>query len=50
MHDAEVFTPVRVDDHCGAERRRLVCFPGEELLSVSLERDFDQEGHVYSRN
>ena len=50
MHRTEILAPVGVDDDGGADRRRFVGLPEEELLSVSLERDFDQVGHVYSRN
>ena len=50
MDRPEILAPVGIDDNGSAERRRLVSFPEEELFSVSLERDFDQVGHVYSRN
>jgi hypothetical protein len=50
MNRPEILAPVGVDDDGGADRRRVVSLPEEELLSVSLERDFDQVGHIYSRN
>ena len=50
MHRPEILAPVGVDDDRGADGGASSHLPEEELLAVSLERDFDQVGHVYSRN
>ena len=45
VHATKIFTTVRVDDHPRLEWGcRLAC-PGEELLPVAAERDFDEMRH-----
>ena len=42
---AKIFASIGVDDDGRLHRRRLVGLPEKELLSVTLERDFDEMRH-----
>ena len=41
----KIFAPIGVDDDGRLHRRRLVGLPEKELLTVTLERDFDEMRH-----
>src|SRR6185503_2658843 len=46
VDESEILSAIGVYDHRGLERRRLVRIPEIKILSVALERDFDEMGHT----